>query len=146
MSKDRLENALCFKIYSSARILNRLYKPILKKVNLTYPQYVVMMALWDKDEISFKELRKNLMFETGTLTPIIQKLEKKDLLKRVRSKEDERNIYIVLTEAGKTMEEKATEISNDILKSIGISREKYYELLKETKDIFEILNRAEDRY
>ena len=109
--------------------------------------YRLMKHLSDKGVMPhFKELRKNLMFETGTLTPIIQKLEKKDLLKRVRSKEDERNIYIVLTEAGKTMEEKATEISNDILKSIGISREKYYELLKETKDIFEILNRAEDRY
>ncbi|MBN1468973.1 MAG: MarR family transcriptional regulator [Fusobacteriaceae bacterium] len=143
---SKLDNALCFKIYSSARILNRLYQPILEKLNLTYPQYVVMMALWDKDKISFKELRKTLMLETGTLTPIIKKLEVMDLLKRVKNTDDERNIFIELTTKGREMENESSKVSESILKKIGISKDKYDEFLEETQELFNTLNAAEDRY
>lgn len=143
---SRLDNALCFKIYSSSRILNRLYQSILEELNLTYPQYVVMMAMWDEKKISFKELRRKLMLETGTLTPIIKKLENMNLLKRVRNEEDERNIFIELTEIGKKMEEKSSKVSEGILNKIGISREKYNDFLKETQELFDTLNNAEDRY
>lgn len=143
---SKLDNALCFKIYSSARILNRLYQPILEDLNLTYPQYVVMMALWDEDKISFKELRKILMLETGTLTPIIKKLEAMDLLKRIRNTNDERNIFIELTAKGKDMESQSSKVAESILDKIGISKDKYNEFLKETQELFNTLNDAEDRY
>lgn len=143
---SKLDNALCFKIYSSSRILNRLYQSLLEELNLTYPQYVVMMAMWDDKRISFKELRKKLMLETGTLTPIIKKLEKMDLVKRVRNEEDERNIFIELTQSGIDMETKSSKVSEGILNKIGISREKYNDFLKETQELFNTLNNAEDRY
>lgn len=143
---SKLDNALCFKIYSSARILNRLYQPILEKLNLTYPQYVVMMALWDEDKISFKELRKILMLETGTLTPIIKKLEVMDLVKRIRNTNDERNIFIELTTKGREMESQSSKVAEDILNKIGISKDKYNEFLEGTQELFNALNNAEDRY
>lgn len=143
---SKLDNALCFKIYSSARILNRLYQPILEKLNLTYPQYVVMMALWDEDKISFKELRKTLMLETGTLTPIIKKLEAMDLLKRIRNTNDERNIFIELTTKGREMESESSKVAESILNKIGISKDKYNEFLEGTQELFNTLNDAEDRY
>lgn len=142
----KLDNALCFKIYSSARILNRLYQPILEKLNLTYPQYVVMMALWDENKISFKELRKTLMLETGTLTPIIKKLEVMNLLKRVKNTDDERNIFIELTTKGREMESESSKVAESILKKIGISKDKYNEFLDGTQELFNTLNNAEDRY
>ncbi len=143
---SRLDNSLCFKIYSTSRILSRLYQPILEKLNLTFPQYIVMIALWDENEISFKELRKVLMLETGTLTPIIKKLEVMDLVKRVRNKNDERNIFIELTAKGKDMENQFSNVSESILNKVGISNDKYNEFLKETQKLFNTLNNAEDRY
>jgi len=146
MNEEKLENALCFKIYSASRMLTRLYKPILDRFNLTFPQYITMMALWDNDNISFKELRKKLMLETGTLTPLIKKLEVMGHLKRVRDTVDERNVFIALTENGKKLKEETKVVSQEILEKIGISYDEYHEFLKDTEALFTVLNKAEDRY
>lgn len=146
MNENKLDNALCFKIYSASRMLTRLYKPILDRFSLTFPQYITMMALWDDDNISFKELRKKLMLETGTLTPVIKKLETMGHLKRIRDTVDERNIFIALTEKGKNLKEETKIVSQEILEKIGISYEEYSEFLKDTENLFAVLNKAEDRY
>lgn len=146
MNEEKLENALCFKIYSASRMLTRLYKPILDRFNLTFPQYITMMALWDNDNISFKELRKKLMLETGTLTPLIKKLEVMGHLKRVRDTVDERNVFIALSENGKKLKEETKVVSQEILEKIGISYDEYHEFLKDTETLFTVLNKAEDRY
>lgn len=141
-----LDNQLCFKIYSASRTLIRLYKPILDKLKLTYPQYVIMLALWEKDNILFKELSQKVMMQTGTLTPIVQKLERMGNLQRIRDTEDERNVYISLTEKGRVLKIQAQEVPKEILEKIGISREKYREFLLKTETLFNILNKAEDKY
>lgn len=141
-----LENKLCFKIYSASRIIVRMYKPILDKINLTFPQYIVMLTLWEQDKISFKDLGQILMFETGTLTPILQKLEKAGYINRIRSSDDERKVFIELTDLGKELKNKAECVPNDILKSVGITKEEYNEYLKNTSELFEVLNKAEKRY
>lgn len=146
MNENKLDNALCFKIYSASRMLTRLYKPILDRFNLTFPQYITMVALWDNDNISFKDLRKKLMLETGTLTPVIKKLETMGHLRRVRDTVDERNNFIVLTENGKSLKEETKIVSQEILTKIGISYEEYSKFLKDTENLFAVLNKAEDRY
>lgn len=141
-----LDNQLCFKIYSASRMLIRLYKPILDKLKLTYPQYVVMLALWEKDNILFKELGKKVMLQTGTLTPIVQKLEKMGNIQRIRDAEDERNVLISLTEKGRELKVEAQNIPKEILEKVGISHQQYREFLLKTEALFNILNKAEDRY
>lgn len=141
-----LDNQLCFKIYSASKMLIRLYKPILDKLKLTYPQYVVMLALWEKDNILFKELGKKVMLQTGTLTPIVQKLEKMGNIQRIRDTEDERNVLISLTEKGKELKNEAQNIPKEILEKVGISHEQYRDFLLKTETLFNILNKAEDRY
>lgn len=146
MENNKLDNALCFKIYSASRMLTRLYKPILDRFNLTFPQYIVMMALWDNDNASFKDLRKKLMMETGTLTPIIKKMESAEYLIRKRNTVDERNVYICLTEKGKKLKDETEIVSIEILDRIGITLNEYQNFLKDTESLFKVLNNAEDRY
>lgn len=113
----KLENQLCFLIYSTNLALNQLYRKLLTPLGITYPQYLVMLVLWEKDEITVSEIASKLFLESSTLTPILKKLEALQLLNRTRSKEDERQVIITLSEKGKKLKEQAVNIPTHILEA-----------------------------
>ncbi|HDU8506751.1 TPA: MarR family transcriptional regulator [Acinetobacter baumannii] len=113
----KLENQLCFLIYSTNLALNQLYRKLLTPLRITYPQYLVMLVLWEKDEITVSEIGSKLFLESSTLTPILKKLEALQLLNRTRSKEDERQVIITLSEKGKKLKEQAVNIPTHILEA-----------------------------
>jgi DNA-binding MarR family transcriptional regulator len=106
----RLSNQLCFAVYSAAHAFNAVYKPLLDKVGLTYPQYLVMLVLWERDGQTVKEIGEKLFLDSGTLTPLLKRLEAAKLLRRMRDPEDERQVRITLTDAGLALREKAASI------------------------------------
>ena len=93
----RLDNQICFAVYSTAHAFNRVYKPLLDKLGLTYPQYLVMLVLWERDGVPVKDIGERLFLDSGTLTPLLKRLEAAELIKRTRSTEDERQVLIALT-------------------------------------------------
>ncbi len=106
----KLQNQLCFPLYAASREIMRKYTPLLKPLDLTYTQYIVLMVLWEEKEISVGELGKKLFLDTGTLSPLLKSMEKKKLLTRTRGKADERMVSIVITEEGMALREKAVTI------------------------------------
>jgi len=106
----KLENQLCFPLYACAKEVVRLYTPYLDPLGLTYTQYITMLVLWEKKLVSVKALGELLWLDSGTLTPLLKKLEAKGLVTRSRSKEDERSVEIGLTDAGRALEEQAAEV------------------------------------
>ncbi|MBJ8505560.1 MarR family winged helix-turn-helix transcriptional regulator [Acinetobacter seifertii] len=113
----KLENQLCFLIYSTNLALNQLYRKLLTPLGITYPQYLVMLVLWEKDEITVSEIGNKLFLESSTLTPILKKLEAMQFVNRTRSKEDERQVIITLSEKGKKLKEQAINIPAHILEA-----------------------------
>jgi DNA-binding MarR family transcriptional regulator len=109
-----LDNQLCFPLYAASKEVTRRYKPFLDPLGLTYTQYVTMMALWEKDSVSVKELGKRLYLDSATLTPLLKRLESHGYIMRQRSKEDERSVIISLTQEGRDLREKALEVPKGI--------------------------------
>ena len=103
-------NQLCFPLYAAARKIVAAYAPFLKEIHLTYTQYVTMMVLWEKREVSVKDLGATLYLDSGTLTPLLKKLEKEGLVTRRRSHEDERVVLVQLSEKGEALREKAKKV------------------------------------
>jgi DNA-binding MarR family transcriptional regulator len=110
-----LGNQLCFAIYSTAHAFNRVYKPLLDRLGLTYPQYLVMLVLWEHDGVPVKDIGERLFLDSGTLTPLLKRLETAELIKRTRSTEDERQVLIALTSKGLALREKARAVPQAIL-------------------------------
>ncbi len=106
----KLGNQLCFPLYACAKEIIRIYRKPLEKIGLTYTQYIVMMVLWEFGDISEKELGQKIYLDSGTLTPVLKKLEKAGFIKRRRAKEDERFVKIILTESGIELKEKALQV------------------------------------
>ncbi|TDO73013.1 MarR family transcriptional regulator [Halanaerobium saccharolyticum] len=106
----KLENQICFPLYALSRKVIQLYKPLLDKYNLTYTQYITMLVLWEKENISLKELGKKLYLDSGTLSPVVKKLVKQGLVEKYRSQADERIVELRLTAGGREMKEDAVEI------------------------------------
>src|SRR6201994_3354508 len=111
----RLENQICFAVYSAAHAFNRVYKPLLDRLGLTYPQYLDMLVLWERDGIAVKEIGERLYLDSGTLTPLLKRLEHAGFIKRARSKEDERQVLVALTVQGQALKEKAHAVPPSIL-------------------------------
>lgn len=132
----KLENQLCFPLYACSKEIVRRYKPYLDELDLTYTQYITMMVLWEEYEINVKELGKKLYLDSGTLTPLLKKLEAKGYITRNRSKEDERNLVVKITDSGKALKEKACEIPAKVGSCVNLSEEKA-KLLYET--LYQIL-------
>ena len=117
-----LGNQICFAVYSTAHAFNRVYKPLLDRLGLTYPQYLVMMVLWERDDVPVKDIGEKLFLDSGTLTPLLKRLEAADLVKRTRSTEDERQVLIALTPKGRALrEEQARAVPQAILASSACS-------------------------
>ena len=107
----KLENQLCFPLYACSRQVIKKYHPYLEELNLTYTQYIAMMVFWDVKQINVKELGKRLFLDSGTLTPLLKNLEEKGLVRRFRSKEDERILLVEITPSGEALKEKAAQCS-----------------------------------
>jgi MarR family transcriptional regulator, organic hydroperoxide resistance regulator len=116
-----LSNQLCFAVYSTAHAFNRVYKPLLDRLGLTYPQYLVMLVLWERDGIPVKEIGERLFLDSGTLTPLLKRLEVAQLVKRTRSTEDERQVLVALTSQGQALREKAGTLPEAILAASACS-------------------------
>ena len=117
----RLDNQICFAIYSTAHTFNRVYKPLLDRLALTYPQYLVMLVLWEKDGVPVKDIGERLLLDSGTLTPLLKRLEAAQLIKRTRSTQDERQVLIALTLQGHALREKARAVPPSILAASACS-------------------------
>ena len=116
----KLENQVCFPLYACAKEVVRKYKPFLDRLDLTYTQYIAMMVMWDKKEMNVKELGEYLYLDSGTLTPVLKKLEVKGYVLRNRSKADEQNLIVTITAEGEALKEKAVEIPGQIGKCIPL--------------------------
>ena len=117
----QLGNQLCFAIYSTAHAFNRVYKPLLERLGLTYPQSLVMLVLWEGDGVTVKEIGERLQLDSGTLTPLLKRLEVAHLVRRTRSTEDERQVLISLTPQGQALKEKARAVPQAILAASACS-------------------------
>jgi DNA-binding MarR family transcriptional regulator len=120
---SRLDLMLCFTVYSTAHAFNRAYKPLLDALELTYPQYLAMFALWEKSNITVKEMGERLHLDSGTLTPLLKRLEAVGLVRRARDTADERNVRISLTPAGEALHRKEMTVRQGILGACGVSSE-----------------------
>ncbi len=119
----RLDRQLCFPLYAAARKIVNLYTPYFKPLGLTYTQYIVLMALWEKETMTVGDLCKKLYLDSGTLTPLLKKMEEKGYLKRARSQEDERVVLCSLTEAGGALREKVRPIPACVGQCVCLSPE-----------------------
>jgi len=106
----KLDNQLCFAVYSASLAMTRLYKPLLEKLHLTYPQYLVMLALWERDGQMVSELGAQLSLDSGTLTPLLKRLEANGLVARLRDAADERRVHITMTAAGRKLKARAASV------------------------------------
>ena len=125
-----LDNQLCFPLYACSREVIKRYKPYLDELDLTYTQYIAMLVLWEKKSVTVKELGNILFLDSGTLTPLLKKLEAKGLLRRRRSCDDERNLIISLTDEGASLREKALEVPIQMAKCVNLNREESFELYR----------------
>lgn len=130
MNYDRLklENQLCFPLYACSKEIIRKYKPFLDAIGITYTQYLVLLVLWEKDNVTVKALGEKLYLDSGTLTPLLKKMEGQRLIGRSRSIDDERNVYITLTPEGIALKDKAVTIPEQIGSCISLSQEEAVQL------------------
>ena len=136
----KLENQLCFPLYACSREVIKLYKPFLDELDLTYTQYIAMMVLWEKKSVTVKELGAVLHLDSGTLTPLLKKMEAKGLLTRRRSTEDERSLIVSLTEQGEALRERAVDIPAKMSKCVNLEPEEARELYRL---LYKLLQQAE---
>lgn len=126
----KLDNQLCFPLYAASREILRLYTPFLSPLDLTYTQYIVLMVLWEKENMTVGELGKKLFLDTGTLSPLLKSMEKKNLVKRERAKQDERVVTIAITQEGMSLKEKAREIPLKVGNCLKVSQEEAEQLYR----------------
>lgn len=126
----KLENQLCFPLYACSKEVIRRYKPYLDKLDLTYTQYIVMMVLWEKKEVTVKELGSCLYLDSGTLTPLLKKLEEKNYVVRERSKEDERNLIVSITQEGEKLKEQAVQVPANLSACVNMEPQEAQQLYR----------------
>ncbi|MEO8387733.1 MarR family transcriptional regulator [Polaromonas sp.] len=117
----QLDNQLCFALYSTSLAMTKLYKPMLEEMGLTYPQYLAMLVLWEQDGLTVSELGERLYLDSGTLTPLLKRMEAAGLLSRLRAVQDERRVHITLTAAGRQLKAKAAKIPGCIMSATECS-------------------------
>jgi DNA-binding MarR family transcriptional regulator len=129
MEKElKLENQLCFPLYIASKEVIKKYRPLLEALDLTYTQYITMMVLWEKKELNVKTLGNILLLDSGTLTPLLRKLETKGYINRIRNEEDERNLVITITEKGEELKNDVKGIPTEVGKCINLTKDEAYTL------------------
>lgn len=138
----KLENQICFKIYSAEREITKLYRNLLEELDVTYPQYLVLLVLWEEKSVTVKELGQKLFLDSGTLSPMLKRMEGNNLIERRRSIEDERTVIISLTKKGEDLKDKAQCIPSKLLENLSLD-------IKELKNLNQtlstILNRIQQK-
>jgi MarR family transcriptional regulator, organic hydroperoxide resistance regulator len=124
----KLSNQLCFPVYAASRLITRKYQPYLDKLKITYPQYLVLMVLWEQEKISVNEIAQMLILNTNTVTPLLKRMESQDIIKRQRSDEDERKVFVSLTAKGKEMQHQAAIIPHKLVEELIASNMNIKEL------------------
>lgn len=143
----KLENQLCFAVYALSREIIKIYRPFLDHLGLTYTQYLVMIVLWEKDGIALKDLGKSLNLDSGTLTPLLKKLEQEGLLLRKRDYKDERNLLIFLTDEGRELLKKAEEVPQKVRCRVPLSDEEIFEMRHKLQMVLtDMMNLPETEY
>lgn len=141
----RLDNQVCFRLYTAARLIQQAYTPMLNQLGITYPQYLVMMVLWEQDAQPVNDIAHRLVLETNTVTPLLQRMEKQGIVVRKRGKEDKRQQIVSLTEKGKAMEEEAYAIipagMGEELKTCPFKLDDYVKFAGELDTIINTLNK-----
>jgi DNA-binding MarR family transcriptional regulator len=137
-----LENQFCFALYSASLAMTKTYKPFLDKLSLTYPQYLVMLVLWQQDDILVKAIGEKLFLDSGTLTPLLKRLEASSLIQRTRDEADERQVRITLTREGRALKKKAQCIPHDVLCASGQTHEVLQDLREKLSGIRDDLTKA----
>ena len=132
---DRVEDLICFALYSANNTMNRAYKPLLAELGLTYPQYITLTALWQEDKITVGSLCEQLLIETNTLTPVLKRLESQGHIKRIRDKKDERRVFIQLTASGKALKAKTPKITECIVGGTQLPLPELSQLVETIKEL-----------
>lgn len=130
-----LDNQVCFALHSTSLLMTKVYKPLLQELNLTYPQYLAMIVLWEQDGLTVGEISQKLLTDPGSLTPLLKRLEAEGLLSRTRSKADERVVIIELTDKGRALRDEARNIPQCILAASGNSLERLQSIQAELLDL-----------
>ena len=135
----KLSKQLCFPLYACSREMIKLYKPFLDELGLTYTQYITLMVLWEHKAMTVKALGQELYLDSGTLTPLLKKLEEKGLVTRRRSDLDERNLIVTITEKGEAMRDQALHIPAEMTKCINLPREDIRDLYRMLHQLLEFV-------
>jgi MarR family transcriptional regulator, organic hydroperoxide resistance regulator len=130
-----LDNQLCFALYSTSLAMTKLYKPLLDELGLTYPQYLVMLVLWERDGLMVSELGERLYLDSGTLTPLLKRLEASGLIARIRDVQDERRVHISLTAAGRKLKARAGKIPGCVRSASQCSIGELMQLKQQLRDL-----------
>ena len=139
----RLDNQLCFRLYTASRLLTQAYHPLLSQYGLTYPQYLVLLVLWEKNEQPVNDIAKRLFLETNTVTPLLQRMEKEGLLTRTKGKKDARQMIVSLTWKGKSLQDKLTFVPFTVGKAVvcdSVNPETAPDLFRMLDDIIDRLH------
>jgi DNA-binding MarR family transcriptional regulator len=141
-NKLKLENQICFKIYSAEREITKLYRTLLEELDVTYPQYLVLLVLWEKESLTVKELGQKLFLDSGTLSPMLKRMEGNNLIERRRSLEDERTVIISLTKKGEDLREKAQCIPSKLLENLSIDMKELQNLNQTLSNILKTIQQV----
>nr|WP_321454096.1 MarR family transcriptional regulator [uncultured Carboxylicivirga sp.] len=136
----KLENQLCFPVYAASRLITREYQPYLDELEITYPQYLVMMILWENDGMPVNDIAKKLILNTNTITPLLKRMEKQGLVSRERSSNDERKVIIKLTQKGNELKDKAIKIPERLASQLLEGPMSVEELIRLKDDLGKIIN------
>lgn len=147
MSEDeflKLDNQLCFVLYAASRVLTKLYGPFLAKLNITYPQYLVMLVLWEHEALSVGDIGALLYLDSGTLTPLLKRLEAQGLISRKRLATDERKVMITLTDSGRAMKKDAVSVPTELFCRSGLTLEEFLSIKQNVGKLLERMNEEAD--
>jgi DNA-binding MarR family transcriptional regulator len=147
MSSDMLslDKQICFRLYKASRTMTRLYQPILESLDITYPQYLTMLVLWEEDVIDFKELGRRLSLKTGTLTPVLKRLESLGYLHREIHEEDKRKVWVKITEEGRVLKSHARRIPQALMNYVDMDLTQYERYVEVLDELGELLDMAEEK-
>ncbi|MGI4832453.1 MAG: MarR family winged helix-turn-helix transcriptional regulator [Janthinobacterium lividum] len=136
----KLDEQVCFPVYALSRLVTKVYQPLLAPLGLTYPQYLVMLLLWEHRELAVKDIGQKLLLDTGTLTPLLKLLEQRQLLSRRRDPRDERSVLIALRPAGAALHEQARQIPTQLGERYSLTRDDVTVLRRELHHLIELLS------
>jgi MarR family transcriptional regulator, organic hydroperoxide resistance regulator len=138
-----LDRQLCFALYSASRAMTAAYRPMLTELNLTYPQYLVLLVLWEEDRVTVGRLGERLQLDSGTLSPLLKRLEANGFIRRERSTADERLVEVTLTPAGRRLERKAQCVPEQLLPSTGMTEREAADLRDAVRKLTDALNASQ---